>query len=617
MKKHLLLSLPLIVALASCNTQTTPKPPVETDLLKPYKEQKLNWQTCDPTIIEYPPLLDAVVQRTQCANVTVPMDYKNPSRGDIKVAVLRVAARTTENRKGAIFINPGGPGGDGLIMAPVFASWATNANPQTEFGKNILKIVDQYDLIGFSPRGTGASSRLYCGTNEDLPFYHLSEDRSAQNVQQMLKFARIQAEACQKNPLTPFINTENTARDMDLIRGLLKDDKLNYFGYSYGTWLGSWYAKLFPKNTGKMVLDANMATHSTFEAQKQLTAVGFNRTFFDVVLPFAARHNAVFGLGATRDEVASKYNNLSPALKATLQYYPGSIVGDLYSSQSWPEVPVKLIAALGLEEILQTAQSDFEIFDAIGKYTFSKNPALQGAAQMYAFQMVGTLLDYLNEATLGDTTLSPGSAVFTAVTCNDTPTTKGEKHWVDLGNTFSKSAPLIGGDLTVEPCQYWGEPTTTKPATPAAKDFPAILMVQAEMDNATPIEGAFPAQKALPNSKMVFVDNEASHAVFPYGSDCVDLAVTRYLLDGTLPKENFTACQAFPILGENQVYEVGQKYASGEVPTIGKQAVLSKQQSLERNFMNPALASELLEKYRSLTIQNGFFLRGPLNLKQE
>lgn len=91
-------------------------------------------------------------------------------------------------------------------------------------------------MVGFSPRGTGASPRLQCATNElmkDVEFAPTS--RNAQNTANMLYNARKIAEACQKNPLTPFINSEATARDMDLIRGLLGDEKPNYVGYSYGT----------------------------------------------------------------------------------------------------------------------------------------------------------------------------------------------------------------------------------------------------------------------------------------------------------------------------------------------------------------------------------------------
>jgi len=156
-----LAALPL--ALAACGGGGTPDP------LQPYRTQAVQWTECDPGILGQPSgAMNAlrVSPRLRCAQVRAPIDWKNPARGDLSLAVMRLAAGQPKARRGALFFNPGGPGLDGLPVT--FRLWDAfaDSHPGNPQGAQQLRLLDEYDLVGFSPRGTGASTQLQCGTNE-------------------------------------------------------------------------------------------------------------------------------------------------------------------------------------------------------------------------------------------------------------------------------------------------------------------------------------------------------------------------------------------------------------------------------------------------------------------
>lgn len=259
----------------------------------------------------------ALGNRLTCADMTVPLDWSSPERGKVSVSLVRVAAASPKERQGAIFFNPGGPGGDGLAFASAYATAWGKADPKTNIGSGLNKMTQAFDLIGFSPRGVGASTRLYCGTNQLVrPARPPSADRSEDNIQRMIRAGQLLASACKKNPVTPFINTDATARDLNLARQLLGDDKLNYVGYSYGTWLGSWYAKLFPEHTGRMLLDGNMAWQGEMEETFKLQPMAFERDFREVYAAYVARHDEVFGLGHSAEEVYASWRALGEPVRS-------------------------------------------------------------------------------------------------------------------------------------------------------------------------------------------------------------------------------------------------------------------------------------------------------------
>ena len=569
-------ALGLALLLGACGQSSTP---AVSPALAPFTGQTLNWQSCDPTLLSsnFPStVISALGDRIECADIQVPLDWNAPGRGNLEFSLLRVKAGNTAQRKGSFFFNPGGPGADGLLTGVIFGYLWSQADLSTRSGAALKQLSDEYDLIGFSPRGTGQSSQLTCASSDLYsPEHYQTDDRSQTNIDAMLRNAELVARACLKSPIMPYINTDQTARDLNLARQLLGDTTFNYVGYSYGTWLGSWYAKLFPAQTGRVLLDGNLNTATTFESAFGLQPMGFQRAFEESVLAYAARH-PVFELGNTETAVYDVYTNLPSDIKLTLQQYPNSIITDMYTDSDIPNVAVAIVAARGLSAVVQahpSLNSSSALTSLLSSYTYAADFNTNSAAKSEALAMLDTYLGIVNNAT-GPVQLDAAEAVFYAVISNDSAWNKDPDYWINLGNQQALSYPLLGGSATEQPGSYWTAPTTSKPATPTT--MPPILMLQNELDPATPREGAFAALSSLPSAKMIFIDNEAQHTAFPYDTDCVDAQVAEYLLNGTLPDSTFTVCPAKPLPGETQVYAVDNVYTTGNTlpsPSLANQAL--------------------------------------------
>ncbi|GAA0502902.1 alpha/beta fold hydrolase [Deinococcus depolymerans] len=545
--------LPLTAALAACNPTPTPAAP---DPMAPFTGQTLGWAACDATILgsDNADLFSELGSRLQCADMTVPQNWAKPDAGTLSVSLIRVAASDSKQRQGAIFFNPGGPGGDGLAFAPFNAYFWANGDTSTTGGTNLKKMTEQYDLIGFSPRGVGASSRLYCGTNELIdPINPPAADRSDANVNRMIRAGKLVAQACQKNPLTPFINTDATARDLNLARQLLGDQKLNYIGYSYGTWLGSWYAKTFPEHTGRMLLDGNMSWNETMQDAFGLQPAAFERDFRDSAAPYLARQNALLGLGDTGEKVYAAQNALSEPLRSITA---NSTAGLMYSRDQLPFIGLVLKPAVVVDGLIRT-HPDADLFDLLNlstQQTYFPDPQLNETGVQLAQTLLFMRDDLLN-AQPGPAELGSFESTFTAITCNDTAWKSDLSAARTLDDREARGYPLIGGASVSNPCLQWkGGPSVQQPKLPA--NMPPVLMLQNELDPATPQEGALRALNSTPSARMIFIDDEPQHAAFPYGTACVDTPITEYFLTGKMPGDKLTNCSALPLPGENAVVPV-------------------------------------------------------------
>lgn len=557
----LLLLLPL--TLASCGVFGSKTPEDQS-----FQTQTLDWKACDPTILgqDTGEVFADLGDRLVCADMKVPMNWAAPKTGAASVSLIRLKAANPSARQGAIFFNPGGPGGDGLAFAPFFGRAWGEADTTTAVGANLKKLTEQYDLVGFSPRGVGASTRLYCGSNELVgPIRAPASDRSERNIAAMIRAGQLAASACQKNPLTPFINTDATARDLNLARALLGDAKLNYIGYSYGTWLGSWYAKRFPESTGRMLLDGNMPFHSTMQAAFETDPMTFQRDFREVVAPYLARLDTVFGLGTDGAAVYNRYATLGEPIKNIM----GSVAAsELYVRDEYPVIGLVLKVASVVDSLSKAnpeASAD-ELQAQAAQATYFADAEMNETGRAIAGQLLA-YADAVQHEAPSPVALSEFAATNTAVVCNDTAWNQDLAHWRQVDDRDAAQYPLIGGALISTPCLYWkGGPSVTKPEAPA--NMPPILMLQNEYDPATPKEGALAALKATPNARMIMIDNEPQHAAFPYDTDCVDLPITRYFLTGELPANQLTACQAKPLPFEKQVFPVGEPYTTGSLSTL-------------------------------------------------
>ena len=203
--------------------------------LAAFYDQQLDWQPCHEG------------DDDECATMEVPLDYAHPKGESIKLALLKVVAREPEAKVGSLVVNPGGPGAPGTSYAAAGDSYWGDA------------LLDHFDIVGFDPRGTGDSTAVDCLTDEQFDAYLASEPvpDSPAELAEFENRARTFGEGCVTNSgaLAAHVSTVEAARDMDILRAVLGEPRLDFFGASYGTKLGATYAQIFPKRIGRMVLD--------------------------------------------------------------------------------------------------------------------------------------------------------------------------------------------------------------------------------------------------------------------------------------------------------------------------------------------------------------------------
>ncbi|GAA2005992.1 alpha/beta hydrolase [Catenulispora subtropica] len=455
--------------------------------------QHPDWQAC-------PGNQDPV---TYCADIEVPMDWYDPSKGTISVHITRVPGTGGAARRGILMVDPGGPGSDGSALA------TTTAKDQPD-------LLHAYDLIGFAPRGVAPSTKLDCGIDWTRYTPVADErDRSAANTARQLADARLIGQSCGAAPLAPYITSDQTIRDMDLIRAVLGERKLNYLGFSYGTWLGSWYAATFRDRVDRFVLDSNLNWLTTLqEDYVHAWAHGFQRRYDTQFIPWLARHDDRYGFGTTPEAARAALADLRTAVAAQDR---GSAldVGQahaLYNSDAWPQ----------WAELLKTLRADP-----------TQAPKLLAPTRV--------------------PTGKPDSGAFWAVLCADSPWTHDPASWVAAGDQLGADYPLVGAESTEEPCAFYPF-ASQHPVHPGGDSLPRLLMVQNQVDPAAPAEGAI-ADAVDAHEPMVFVRNAGNHIAYDTGNTCVDTHVNDYLVRGR-PAAS-AVCEGLPLPFDDRVYETG------------------------------------------------------------
>ena len=553
------------------------------DKLQPFRTQVLKWEACDAA--KYPSFDGAPTTSralTQCAMMSVPLDYAAPDFSKrIQVAVSRVSAAEPAKRRGSLFFNPGGPGADGLRMASLLWGAFATSNPKDPLGALQLRLLQEYDMIGFSPRGVGSSTRLKCESNtlaREMDFSAAAQQDPVNLANELYNVEQI-ALACKNNPLTASINTEATVQDMDLLRGLLGDEKLSYLGYSYGTWLGAWYASRFPNRVDRMVLDSAM-DFTADGPQLVLNQPKARERIVDEVLePYAARHVDYYNLGTSPGAVRAALTSLSPVIQNMVL---GRMSGYLYSNTSMDLMLFQVLAAQGLDATLKSmpgASAEAVVAALQAKDFTPKNQANNTAIRATAVNLYKAVLaDQADSSasTITDATAEAGGSVYWAVNCNDTPAVTDPQFWTTTARQQGAQYPLFAsGPVLGGICAFWGGPSVTRPALSAMQGLD-VLLVQSQYDGATANEGAQRSFDALPKARQIFVPGEFTHGVYPYETACVDTLVAQQLL-GNAPSERLTSCNAKP---------------------LGQDAKLSKSASVSTTYVDPEAAAKLIDDFK-------------------
>jgi pimeloyl-ACP methyl ester carboxylesterase len=466
-----------------------------------------------------PPLAEGASRdpRETCGTVKVPLDYRHPDGKTISVAVSRIATAKPGKRRGVLLLNPGGPALEGLDtpgqMAPTLPASA----------------LDQYDLIGFDPRGVGHSSPISCHlANPSLSAlfpYPAADGSITANVAN----ARATAQQCASavGADLPFFTTANTARDLDQVRQALGEKKISYWGQSYGTYLGAVYRALFPAHTDRMVLEGNVDPTKVWAGQSASWGKGMAGRFPDAAR-IAAAHNDSLGLGSDVAHVEKTYLALADRLDRKPAPVPGSqlAVNGLILRQ------VTYGLLLHNETLPTLTQFWKDTADLADGKPSSADSALLGQVLADGPAEPGVPAD--NQATAA-----------LALTCGDAAWSHNVAEYAARTAADRKKWPLTAGmPMNIWPCAYWHAPIEA-PVKVTSHGPRNVLILQNRRDNATPWETGRGLRRVLGSrAGFVGVDN-GGHYVYHEGSTCADTATVAFLTDGRLPATD-VYCTAKP-----------------------------------------------------------------------
>jgi pimeloyl-ACP methyl ester carboxylesterase len=567
-------AVPTVTAVAVTTTAAhaapAPQEPDTAALAGNLVNQTIAWQPCDFTGASTPDVVARLqaVPGLACADITVPRDWHNPQDGNtITLRISKTATSQGPDRQGIALVNPGGPGGSGL---PWGAAMAVRAP----------ELAKKYDFIGFDPRGVGHSTPLRCSID-------IGEWVNSHSMNDLTKAI---ADGCRTlTPLAKYITTEQTGYDMDFIRVLLGQAQTSYYGYSYGTWLGAWYAATFPSKVRRMALDSSTdVAASSLQDTFNLQSYARDREFQNQFLPYLARHPDIFNLGTDPIKIRQAWEEVGGTRtfigKLLVAWF---LVPAFYHTDGLPAAGRIFAAILPLLQQLQ-AQWSAKANDPAAVAQTVRDVVAQLLARTdlteadRAFLTTGRdgALDWLAKQTQAPTATStfqydPETSAFQTIRCSDGQWSQNLAYWDSWQSKLDRDAPFMapfsrdyvfGTNAVAYPaCAYW--PTANQMPKPDPQTFPKILVLNDELDSATAYEGALDSVKHLPGAQMISVDNEGSHGVFPYHTTCVDDPVDAYFLSGTMPQDQYTVCPGKPLPGEDRTYDVdggsiGRKGAS-------------------------------------------------------
>ncbi|MFI7000426.1 alpha/beta hydrolase [Nocardia sp. NPDC050175] len=491
-----------------------------------YLEQRIDWRLCfDPQ--DVPKDLPPGSGRLECGSYTVPRDWRQPDgQHDLTIAVSRLRPANGAP-KGTVLTNPGGPGIPGRSMPLLLLRAARTA------------VLDNMEVIGIDVRGLGGSTNVSCGQYSGFSLD--PRDQSEGNLDLLHGANDLYARFCQakSGELGRYISTEQTVQDFDLLRHLLGRQKVNWLGYSGGTWLGAYYATYFPTRVDRFVFDSVMDVTGTWEDDQFRAPAAVERRFRGDFTPWVARYDQLYHLGATGDAVRQSYERV----RAVLAERPVRV------PQSGP------IDAVALDSTLSTVMYDKRYFPQAAEYL----SALRTVADRPADDPeIGTALAQLAELTpmlktvlvrlIGGAVpfgvnVDSWAATRLSIQCNDTPA----HDWTDNLHTMQRlgSAYPLRGYSVLWPCSSWKRPQGQL-ETPTGQGLPPVLLVQSVNDPGTAREGAEQTHRTFANSRLLTVIDEGDHGIYANGNDCVDTIVESFLVDGVTPAQDLT-CNGIPL----------------------------------------------------------------------
>ncbi|CAF3982423.1 unnamed protein product [Rotaria sp. Silwood1] len=452
-------------------------------------ETAIDWKQCGDSGLEK---IDA--EDVECGFLSVPLDYTRPKGSTIQIAISRIKHKVSADKfQGVILINPGGPGSSGLSLVTIGSA----------FSKTVS---DAYDWIGFDPRGVGSSKpALYC-----MPTYHdgptpdyIPRNKQLENFWLMRSESYVRACIKNNSKLLSYMTTIDVVKDMESLRVALLQDQINFYGLSYGTYLGQVYATLFPNRVRRMILDSSVDPRSVWYKLNidQCSGLDYNLKMW---FRWLAKYNNNFQLGETENQVAEKWNDVVKEL--AINPADGT-VGPLewinvFTPVTYSQLPWTLFGVIFSRWV---NQKDFS-----GLFLFHKMPNKVLVDNKYA--------------------------VYLSVMCADA---KWPQNWknirIENWLTFKK-APIFTwyNAWHNAPCQYWPQ-KANKPVHINGSNIGDILLIIGTLDAPTPFEGSLEVRRRFPRARLIAKPGGMAHALKPGLNQCVTTWIAKYLESGDLP----------------------------------------------------------------------------------
>ena len=482
----------LSVALAGTSLVQSASGAPATHAHKAYTPPPIHWHAC-------PAGSTLAAFNAQCGYLIVPLNYAHPHGKTIKLAVSRRLHKTPDSKyQGVMLVNPGGPGGSGRIYAvlPDLFGIPHNAG-------------DAYDWIGFDPRGVGASKpALFCDPNYTQgprpPYRPTNHKIMAKWVARSKKYAA----DCAANPnaaLFRHVKTRDSVRDMESLRKALGRKKINFYGFSYGTYLGSVYMTLHPDRVRRFILDSTVDPRNVFYKSNQDQDIAFQKTF-DIYFKWLAKYHSVYHVGNTHAAV----RKLFLATQAKLDAHPRGVLGG--------------------DELL-------DVFTSAGYYVYGWEDIAQEYSALINHNNAKPLKKDYTGSYPTTKAADNGYTMYLATQCTDAHWPRNQAklnrdNWA-LDKTydyFTWANAWFNG-----PCAYWHF-KNSHPVTVSGKHVHVpVLMIDETYDPATPYEGSLYVRSIFPTASLIEGKNGTTHAGSLSGVACTDDAIARYLTHGTVP----------------------------------------------------------------------------------
>ncbi len=488
----------VLLAVSACTSPGSPAPPAPAASSAPPAgsviptHSTLRWHACGGQLGQ--------LRVPDCAMLSVPLNYAHPRGRHISLALDMIPATAPPSQQqGILLVNPGGPGGSGLTLALAVAE---SLSP---------RVVADYDIVGFDPRGVGSSvPALSC----DPGFFsgprpnYIPANPAAEQVQ--INLAELYADDCEQKFgwLLPYMTTEDAARDLDSIRAAFGVSEINYYAFSYGTYLGQVYATLFPRRVRRMVLDSTVDPTGVWYTDNIEQDYAFQQRQ-DAFYAWVARYDGIYHLGRTAAAVQAAYLQARDQLAADPA---GGLVGP--------------------DELDDTV--------LVGDYDDEAWPGLAQALSSYlnAGQTAGLIAQY--QAYRPQTANENEFAVYHAVECSDVSWPRSFAYWTTDTEMVYQTAPFQAWDNAWfnAACAFWPVRGPAEPLQINGAGLPGILMLQGTLDGATPYAGAQDAHRLLPSARMLVVVGGGNHgqSLAQPSDSCVQGYLNAYLATGALPE---------------------------------------------------------------------------------